>query len=1427
MSGCRTESRIPVAARRADGGPEALSVGPLSGSPKWARIKDRFEGPPGQGVDRGSEAHVARGTAMGEFRSAKMAARRLMDSRPRNDAHRAKPGCSPVRDRSIVGPSGAFSGTVSHSDVTVTGRERRLPASSERTQCVVVNGPKARANRPKGVAMLQSCGAGSEERPVMTDCGKLTNRPYLRSHSFSSKLPSSSLSVVESKNTEHSGSTSPAEDRLPGKPSENSCVTSKPSCAIPVTQTETDITSPPSSADCDLRECQARTSKVASLAMSFENLLLGDTREGNQAHLQRGAFCNRSLPLETFQDAKTTFRKRLNIPINGVVRKPCRIIAKSRRTPSPPGDRSSDLPRALVKRSSSLIGHTSYSRTRESVAESHASAVVERPSTSRLEATTDGSAAHPPWTSPSPSCEGKEKKLSAVQLAVLNLEARSQAALEKSSKLSFSSSCLESGKLKPAAPNSALQELSSKRSVQRPPLPTARPVTLPSSSTSSRTSPSFREMPDTEDLEPFRSSQVSSAVLALYSNVVSTVHKEQPTNEGEWRSERSAESAPATGAVRPNQSFLWTLRQTTRAPVNGSCDELSDAVVLPSKTRSSSALAGTGNYSSLWESIAGRPAMNHAGASSKPETTTDGSSASNDNDGTKVDSCMQEGQHHWTHTLRGLASFPPDRAHEEMAWELVDTGDSSSSSTTYEHLYEPIYDVLEEEGRPPPDVVPDTDDVYAHQESESAGTSEPGLPGRNSRLTRSDIRLELSSHLNLVRLRKDVHSAAEIGVHLQQEPSKRGLVDCLLRPSSRKETATFYVRLSVDRQLLPEADGRPVRGIAQRSAPRRRGLRRTTSSALRRPRTPPPLPPVAAAGVSRDASLSSATGSSSDSVSPPDFPAMLEKELSARLGLTHGCSEQPDSQMPEAEDVISPQGPFEEEPLYQFYQKCLAQESSSSEGEEETVQPHTRRSAIELLPCGTGQRSLWCEVPEVRASGLLERLSPAEVRLQEAQFEVLTSEASYARSLQVLVDHFANCPELAQPQVLHRREWDTLFGDVLPVREASQRLLGDLERRWEQSLVIEDVCDILLEHATKHLGVYVRYCSNQMHQDRLLKELRDTRPEWVEALERLERAPCCQGLSMSSFLLLPMQRITRLPLLVDAILRRLPEGSPKYRRCQEALTAINKIVLDCNDGARKMGRMQEMLHISRILEFKDCKAVPLISSSRWLVKRGELVKVTFDLQSKRTFGRTARYSKTPLHLFLFTDLLLITKKKGEDYFSVVDHCPRNLVQTTSLGEGMAVPARLPDCCRHLFQMTILQNHAGRMVEMLLTAGSESDKTRWMDVLTPVVSSDPEQRIYEEWDCPQVQCRHAYVPEQPDELALQESDVVNVFRKMSDGWYEGERIRDGVRGWFPSSHTVEVINAHVRSRNLRQRYRLLMASHCYLEQQQQQRPAKAT
>ncbi|XP_078339039.1 rho guanine nucleotide exchange factor 19-like [Crassostrea virginica] len=68
--------------------------------------------------------------------------------------------------------------------------------------------------------------------------------------------------------------------------------------------------------------------------------------------------------------------------------------------------------------------------------------------------------------------------------------------------------------------------------------------------------------------------------------------------------------------------------------------------------------------------------------------------------------------------------------------------------------------------------------------------------------------------------------------------------------------------------------------------------------------------------------------------------------------------------------------------------------------------------------------------------------------------------------------------------------------------------------------------------------------------------------------------------------------------------------------------------------------------------------------------------------------------------------------------------------------------------------------------------------------------------------------------EPDELGLEDSDVINVFKKMADGWYEGERIPDGEKGWFPAHHIVEIMNSHVRSRNFRLRYRLMLASQEY-------------
>jgi len=62
-----------------------------------------------------------------------------------------------------------------------------------------------------------------------------------------------------------------------------------------------------------------------------------------------------------------------------------------------------------------------------------------------------------------------------------------------------------------------------------------------------------------------------------------------------------------------------------------------------------------------------------------------------------------------------------------------------------------------------------------------------------------------------------------------------------------------------------------------------------------------------------------------------------------------------------------------------------------------------------------------------------------------------------------------------------------------------------------------------------------------------------------EYLKRLESHKRCQNLSMQSFLLLPMQRITRLPLLILAILNRTPLDHPDHELVEQTLRTVQKV----------------------------------------------------------------------------------------------------------------------------------------------------------------------------------------------------------------------------------------------------------------------------
>ncbi|XP_034940808.1 uncharacterized protein Exn isoform X2 [Chelonus insularis] len=499
------------------------------------------------------------------------------------------------------------------------------------------------------------------------------------------------------------------------------------------------------------------------------------------------------------------------------------------------------------------------------------------------------------------------------------------------------------------------------------------------------------------------------------------------------------------------------------------------------------------------------------------------------------------------------------------------------------------------------------------------------------------------------------------------------------------------------------------------------------------------------------------------------------------------------------------------EPLYQFYAASTFRGAFQSDSDSygDTDDSISLPATSELGK--PGQRTLWSQTPQVIKSGLLERLTPDEKKIQEAKFEIITSEASYLNSLRVLVNEFLINHELVY-DALSPTDREKLFGNVPSVLIASERFLAELESVWKADPMLPGLPDALLKHAEGCSKIYIEYCSNQVSIDLTLKELRSKKSsKFIETVTRIESHPACQNLSLHSFLMLPMQRVTRLPLLADAVLSKLSTDHEERLNWEKVLSVLSKVVTDCNEGARIAGRLIEMKMLAKKLEY-SVKVPPIDLRDRYLVRSGPVTQICAKPGADYVLTFRKKYNKTPLYLLLMTDHLLVTKLKSnaqDEIYFVIDSCRRSVVALEK------VPDDSPFAGRHAMILTLLENYCGRHVEYILSCQNATERERWLDAVSPPKPSLVGETLYETWDCPQVMALYSYTPVQPDELSLQPGDVINVLRKMADGWNLGEKLVGGEQGWFPGNYTKEVASEHVRARNLRQRHRLLALSESFL------------
>lgn len=241
----------------------------------------------------------------------------------------------------------------------------------------------------------------------------------------------------------------------------------------------------------------------------------------------------------------------------------------------------------------------------------------------------------------------------------------------------------------------------------------------------------------------------------------------------------------------------------------------------------------------------------------------------------------------------------------------------------------------------------------------------------------------------------------------------------------------------------------------------------------------------------------------------------------------------------------------------------------------------------------------------------LSTLSDQERKRQEAIFELITTESTHVRDVQIVVDVFFN----AMQPLLQTKAATVIFGNIEEILLASVSLLSDLEARQRSSEMFLTYIGDLLENHMKQMSVYIPYCVNQETATHILTAERNRNVRLDDLLKRLRSEhPSARGLDLSHFLLIPMQRLTRYPLLIGQILRYSNEEDvdrQELKSLQNAMTKAQSLLDITNESIRQRQSDERLVDLTEKINASSAGQqngmnqvkVDLTQKTRWMGQR--------------------------------------------------------------------------------------------------------------------------------------------------------------------------------------------------------------------------------
>ncbi|KAM9313762.1 phosphatidylinositol 3,4,5-trisphosphate-dependent Rac exchanger 1 protein-like [Pholidichthys leucotaenia] len=248
--------------------------------------------------------------------------------------------------------------------------------------------------------------------------------------------------------------------------------------------------------------------------------------------------------------------------------------------------------------------------------------------------------------------------------------------------------------------------------------------------------------------------------------------------------------------------------------------------------------------------------------------------------------------------------------------------------------------------------------------------------------------------------------------------------------------------------------------------------------------------------------------------------------------------------------------------------------------------------------------------------------------------EILNTERDYVRTLLFLQSAFLHRIRQTadDQQCLSPEHVKILFSNIEDILELHREVLSTVEGALQPEPQPHHALGHVFLQFKDSFSVYGEYCSNHEKALRLLMELNKIPHIRTFLLHcMLLGGKKSTDIPLEGYLLTPIQRICKYPLLLKELLKRTPQKHTDHAAVEAALQAMKAVCSNINETKRQMEKLEALEQLQSHIE--GWEGTNLTDICTDLLLHGNLLKISAGNIQERVF-------------FLFDNLLVYCKRKS-------------------------------------------------------------------------------------------------------------------------------------------------------------------------------------